>query len=147
MPIGAFVAPHDIMQVLACDPPPGHITTFGGHPVSAAAALATLQELLASDLITQVPAKEALFRRLLVHPAIREMRSAGLWLAIDLDDPALVQRTIAACLKRGLVMDWFLFNDRSLRIAPPLIIRPEEIRLACECLLDAIEEARSLRGF
>ncbi len=145
MPIGAFAAPRRIMQVLACDPPLGHITTFGGHPVSAAAALATLQELLESELIAQVPAKEALFRRLLVHPAIREVRSAGLWLAVDLDDPVLVQRTIATCLKRGLVTDWFLFNDRSLRIAPPLIIREEEIRLACERLLDAVEEAQSLR--
>ncbi len=140
MPIGAFVAPRHIMQVLAHDPPLGHITTFGGHPVCAAAALATLQELLESSLMAQVPAKEQLFRQWLVHPRIREVRSAGLWLAVDLDDAALVQRVIAACLKRGVITDWFLFNDRSLRIAPPLIITAEEIQLACRAIVEALEE-------
>ncbi len=140
MPIGAFVAPRHIMQVLAYNPPLGHITTFGGHPVCAAAALATLQELLESSLMAQVPAKEQLFRQWLVHPRIREVRSAGLWLAVDLDDAALVQRVIAACLKRGVITDWFLFNDRSLRIAPPLIITAEEIQLACQAIVEALEE-------
>ncbi len=141
MPIGAFVAPGHIMQVLSHDPPLGHITTFGGHPVSAAAALATLQELIESDLIAQVPAKEQLFRQLLIHPRIREVRSAGLWLAVDLDDAALVQRVIAGCLRRGVVTDWFLFNDRALRIAPPLIISTDEIRAACQAITAALDEA------
>ncbi len=138
MPIGAFVAPRDMMQVLSVDPPLGHITTFGGHPVCAAAALATLQELLETDLIAAVPAKERLFRELLVHPAIKEVRSAGLWLAVDLGEAALVQRTIRHCLDRGVITDWFLFNDRSLRIAPPLTIGEAEIRLACEVILEAL---------
>ncbi len=138
MPIGAFVAPREIMQVLSFDPPLGHITTFGGHPVSAAAALATLQVLLESDLIAQVPAKERLFRQLLVHPAIREVRSAGLWLAVDLGDAGRVQRAIQHCLKRGVITDWFLFNDRSLRIAPPLTIGEVEIREACDVVLEAL---------
>jgi acetylornithine/succinyldiaminopimelate/putrescine aminotransferase len=141
MPIGAFVAPRHIMQVLSHDPPLGHITTFGGHPVSAAAALATMQELIESDLIAQVPAKEHLFRQLLVHPRIREVRSAGLWLAVDLDDAALVQRVIAGCLQRGVVTDWFLFNDRALRIAPPLIISTDEIHAACQAITVALDEA------
>ncbi len=137
MPIGAFIARRELMQVLSHDPPLGHITTFGGHPVCAAAALATLQELLESDLIARVPEKEALFRSLLVHPAIREIRSAGLWLAVEFDTAEQVQRVIRYALAHGVITDWFLFNDRSLRIAPPLTITEEEIGMACRVLLDA----------
>lgn len=138
MPIGAFIAPAAVLQVLAENPPLGHITTFGGHPVSAAAALATLQVLLETELIGQVREKERLFRELLVHPAIVELRSAGLWLAVDLGDAGLVQRVIQRCLKEGLITDWFLFNDRSLRIAPPLTIGAAEIRWACAVILEAL---------
>lgn len=140
MPIGAFVASREVMQVLSYDPPLGHITTFGGHPVCAAAALATMQELIYSDLIAQVSLKEQLFRQQLVHPRIREVRSAGLWLALDLDDATLVQQVVAACLQRGVITDWFLFNNRSLRIAPPLIIQPDDIRFACEAILNALDQ-------
>lgn len=140
MPIGAFVAPGEIMRVLSFDPPLGHITTFGGHPVCAAAALATLQVLLESDLIAQVPAKERLFRQLLAHPAIREVRSAGLWMAVDLNDAGRVQRVIQHCLSRGVITDWFLFNDRCLRIAPPLTIGEAEIREACAVILEGLQK-------
>jgi acetylornithine/succinyldiaminopimelate/putrescine aminotransferase len=139
MPIGAFVAPQRIMQVLSVDPPLGHITTFGGHPVCAAAALATLQPITEPGLLEAIPAKERLFRALLTHPAVKDIRSAGLWLAVDLDDAGKVQRGIRRCLDLGVVTDWFLFNDRSLRIAPPLVIREEEIRFACGVLLEALE--------
>lgn len=139
MPIGAFIARPEVMSVLSFDPPLGHITTFGGHPVCAAAALATLQVLLETDLIEQVPAKAALFRRLLVHPAIRDLRSAGLWFAVDLDDAARVQQVIQHCLARGVITDWFLFNDRSLRIAPPLTIEAPEIQFACRVILEGLD--------
>lgn len=132
MPLGAFVAKRDLMQLLTHDPVLGHITTFGGHPVCAAAGLATLKVLTESDLIKQVPAKEAMFRKLLNHPAIREIRSAGLWLAVDFGDAAFVQKAIRHCLQHGVVTDWFLFNDHSLRIAPPLTISEEEIHFACK---------------
>lgn len=138
MPIGAFVAPRDIMQVLSHNPILGHITTFGGHPVSCAAALATLTTLLQTDLIEQVKSKEKLFRSLLIHPAICELRSAGLWLAVELPDFDFVQGVIGHCLKAGLITDWFLFNSHSLRIAPPLIINEEEIRNACGIILEGI---------
>ena len=141
MPIGAFIANREVMQVLSYDPMLGHITTFGGHPVCCAAALATLKTLLDTDLIAQVKAKELLFRQLLVHPAIVELRSAGLWMAVELPDFDFVQQVIRHCLEQGLVTDWFLFNSRSLRIAPPLIITEAEIRAACRILLDAIEQA------
>lgn len=138
MPLGAFVAKRSLMQLLTHDPVLGHITTFGGHPVCVAAGLATLEILLEGDLIAQVPEKEALFRELLVHPDIRELRSAGLWLAVDLGDWDKVQRVIQHCIQHGIISDWFLFNDQSLRIAPPLTISEAEIRFACSVILDGI---------
>ena len=145
-PLGAFIARREVMQVLTHDPVLGHITTFGGHPVSAAAGLETLKILLETDLLAQIPAKLALFHRLLVHPAIREIRSIGLWLAVDLGNAAYVQRVIARCIAQGVITDWFLFNDRSLRIAPPLTIAEAEIRLACAVILEAIEGNRQLQA-
>ncbi|RMF00073.1 MAG: aspartate aminotransferase family protein [Bacteroidetes bacterium] len=139
MPIGAFVARRELMHHLAYDPILGHITTFGGHPVSTAAGLATLQTLLAEDYIAQVPAKEALFLELLQHPRILDVRSAGLWLAVELTSFEAVQTVIRHCLAEGLITDWFLFNDRSLRIAPPLIITEEQICWACEVILAGVE--------
>jgi acetylornithine/N-succinyldiaminopimelate aminotransferase len=143
-PLGAFVARREVMHTLTHDPILGHITTFGGHPVCAAAGLETLKILLETDLLAQIPAKTALFRQLLVHPAIREIRSIGLWLAVDLGDATRVQRVIAGCIARGVITDWFLFNDHSLRIAPPLTISEAEIRQACAVILEAIEKEAAL---
>lgn len=143
MPIGAFVASRQIMQTLSNHPILGHITTFGGHPVSCAAGLATLETLLESDLIAQVASKEKLFRELLVHPSIVEVRSAGLMMAVELPSFAFVQAVIKICLAQGLLTDWFLFNSQSLRIAPPLIIEEKHIRFACEVIVGAIDEISS----
>ena len=127
------------MDLFTENPVLGHITTFGGHPVSCAAGLAVLKTLLAQpELITDVARKEALFHELLVHPKIRHVRSAGLWFAVELEDFDQIQATIAVCLERGLITDWFLWNERSLRIAPPLTITEEEIRKACGIVLDAL---------
>lgn len=139
MPIGAFVAAREMMHTLASDPILGHITTFGGHPVSTAAGLATLETLLAENLIAQVATKEQLFLDLLQHPRIKDVRSAGLWLAVELADFEEIQTVIKYCLKEGLITDWFLFNDRSLRIAPPLIISEPEIRQACAIILAGLD--------
>ena len=143
MPIGAFIAAREVMQVLSVDPILGHITTFGGHPVSCAAGHATLQTLLNTDYIKQVKAKEQLFHKLLKHPEIIEVRSAGLLMAVELEDFDFIQKVIKICLRDGLITDWFLFNSRSLRIAPPLIISEEEIRKACAIILNALGEARA----
>jgi acetylornithine/succinyldiaminopimelate/putrescine aminotransferase len=139
MPIGAFISSKDIMWSLTNNPVLGHITTFGGHPVSCAAALATLKTLVESDLVQQVKAKEALFLKYLVHPKIRAVRSAGLWLAVELSDFDALQHVIKHCLAAGLITDWFLFNNRSLRIAPPLTISAAEIEWACGILLKAFD--------
>lgn len=143
MPIGAFIASQELMGTLRNNPILGHITTFGGHPVSCAAALANLNTLLSSDLIAQVAAKEALFRTHLTHPAIKEIRSCGLMLAVEFESFQLLQVIIQQCIDRGVLVDWFLFNDCSMRIGPPLIITEEEIIDACGRITEAI---RSILG-
>ena len=141
MPLGAFVANEKVMKLLTVEPVLGHITTFGGHPVSCAAGLAALKTLLTQpELIASVKRKEALFHELLVHPKIRQVRSAGLWMAVELSDFDQVRATIKGCLERGLITDWFLWNERSLRIAPPLVITETEIRQACAVILAALSE-------
>lgn len=143
MPIGAFVAAKEIMWTLTNNPVLGHITTFGGHPVICAAGLATLETLLATQIFTTVKHKEALFKQRLKHPLISAVRSAGLLMAIELDCFDRVLAAVSACIERGLITDWFLFNDRCLRIAPPLIISEEEIELACAIILDALDALKN----
>ena len=140
MPIGAFIASHEVMHVLGHEPPLGHISTFGGHPVCCAAALATLHFLTDNKLWENVRGKEALFHQLLNHPAILEVRSAGLLMAVEVGEFAMLRQIILECVANGVITDWFLFNDRSLRIAPPLTISEAEIRFACEVINAAIEK-------
>ncbi len=141
MPLGAFMASREIMSCLTHDPVLGHITTFGGHPVCCAAALAHLDVLLEEEWIQRVPAKAELFRENLRHPAILDIRNAGLLMALVFEDPSLNQQVIQHCLAGGLITDWFLFADNCLRIAPPLIVSEEEIQTACGILLKSIEQA------
>lgn len=140
MPIGAFISSKEIMSGLSENPVLGHITTFGGHPVSSAAAFATLQFLIDSDLISLVQAKSDRFISKLKHPFIKEIRHAGLLMALDLDNADLVRKVIHLAIEKGLITDWFLFNDRSLRIAPPLTITFEEIDEACSILMECLNE-------
>lgn len=139
MPIGAFVASREVMRVLSENPLLGHITTFGGHPVLCAAGLATLRTLLQEPYIAQVSEKAQQFRDQLLHPKIKEVRNAGLLMAVELADFTEVQQVIQYCLRKGLIIDWFLFNDRSLRIAPPLIITPEQITWACNTICAGLD--------
>jgi acetylornithine/succinyldiaminopimelate/putrescine aminotransferase len=139
MPLGAFVASNKVMSALKENPILGHITTFGGHPVCCAAGLATLEVLLNENLIDSVPEKESLFRELLIHPAIRQIRGKGLMLAIELADFDLNKKIIDRCIANGVITDWFLHCSNSMRIAPPLVITAEQIRLACSVILEAVE--------
>lgn len=141
MPIGAFIAAEELMASLKHDPILGHITTFGGHPVTCAAGLASLNVLLGSTLISEVRGKEALLKELLVHPAIKAVRSKGLMMALEFDSFEQNKRIIDACIEGGVITDWFLFESNCLRIGPPLTITEEEIRKACEIILNAIETA------
>ncbi|HLP32328.1 MAG TPA: aspartate aminotransferase family protein [Bacteroidia bacterium] len=141
MPMGALVAPHHIMQAFSFNPILGHITTFGGHPVSCAAALATLKILQSSNLIQQVAAKEALFRKHLHHPAIQSITGKGLMLALDLGSFEQNKKIIDRCIADGLITDWFLFASHKMRIAPPLIISEEEIIQSCDIIVKNINAA------
>lgn len=139
MPLGAFIAPKEIMRALTYNPVLGHITTFGGHPVSCAASLATVKVLEEEKLIEQVNEKAALFLSCLKHPFIKEIRHAGLMMAVEFQDFKTVKAIIDHAIELGLITDWFLFCDNSLRIAPPLVITTEEIKKACNMLLQAID--------
>jgi acetylornithine/succinyldiaminopimelate/putrescine aminotransferase len=141
MPVGAFVASNKIMSALKENPILGHITTFGGHPVCCAAGLAALEVLLNEKLCESVAAKETSFRKLLVHPAIKEVRGKGLMLAVELESFELNKKIIDRCIANGVVTDWFLHCSNSMRLAPPLIITEDEIRKACEVIVEAIEWA------
>jgi acetylornithine/N-succinyldiaminopimelate aminotransferase len=138
MPIGAFISSKKIMDVLKDNPILGHITTFGGHPVSCAAGLATLNTILEENLFVDVYEKEQLFRSLLMHPKIKEIRGMGLMLSIQLDSFSQVEAISKICVENGVIIDWFLHCDTAMRIAPPLIITKEEIQFACEVILNAI---------
>jgi acetylornithine/succinyldiaminopimelate/putrescine aminotransferase len=139
MPLGAFIASNQVMSALKENPILGHITTFGGHPVCCTAGLAALEVLLNEKLIESVNEKEALFRKLLVHPAIKQIRGKGLMLAIELESFELNKQIIDRCIAGGVITDWFLHCSNSMRIAPPLIITPEQITQACEVILEAVE--------
>ena len=139
MPIGAFISSNQIMGALKENPILGHITTFGGHPVCCASGLAALEVLLNEKLVEQVDEKEKLFRELLVHPAIKEVRGKGLMLALELENFDLNKKIIDRSIENGVVVDWFLHCSNSMRIAPPLIITRDEIRKACKTILEAID--------
>lgn len=141
MPIGAFIASAENMKLLSNNPKLGHITTFGGHPVIAAAALATVNELTTTNLIVQTLEKEKLFRKLLQHSAIKEIRGKGLMLALIVESPELASKIILRCLEKGLILFWLLYEGRAIRITPPLTITNTEIELGCAIILDVINES------
>ena len=142
MPIGAFIADKKLMDSFKENPILGHITTFGGHPVSCAAGLAALNVLLTDDLTSTVASKEELFRSCLVHPKIKAVRGKGLLLALQLSSFEEVEKVSKDCMANGLIIDWFLHNETSLRIAPPLVIGENEIRQACAIILQALDQCK-----
>ncbi len=141
MPIGAFVAKKSIMKSLVKDPALGHITTFGGHPVCVSAALALLKHVNESNIIQEVSGKEALFKQLLKHEIIAEVRSSGLMMAVELSRKKYLKHVVKHTFDQGALIDFFLFNRKSFRLAPPLIISEEEIKKACKIILQACDYA------
>lgn len=137
MPIGAFISSKAIMDSLKNNPILGHITTFGGHPVSAAASLATVGVLQNSGLIAEVDRKAALFKDYLVHPKIKGVRNKGLMMAVEFGTFDVLKAIIDKAIDLGVVTDWFLYCDDAMRIAPPLTITDNEIREACDIILEA----------
>jgi acetylornithine/succinyldiaminopimelate/putrescine aminotransferase len=139
MPIGAFISSWELMNLLTFEPKLGHITTFGGHPINCAASLATLQYLLATDIMQQVDEKEQLFRTHLSHPKIAAIRGTGLMLAIEFADEELAQKVVEQSLEKGLILFYFLFTKTSFRITPPLTISEEEIIKGCNIIKGILE--------
>lgn len=139
MPVGGFVASRERMELLT-NPKLGHITTFGGHPVIAAACLATLQEVTETSLISDTLVKEKLFRSLLVHPLIKEIRGRGLMLAPMTESPEITNEVILKCQDKGLILFWLLFEPCAIRITPPLTISEEEIKEGCQIIIEALDE-------
>ena len=135
MPLGAFIADRQLMIALSHDPVLGHITTFGGHPVCCAAGLAALEVLLEKNIVKNVARKARLFAKLLKHPAIKQVRTAGLLIAVQFENAEVNKKLINACIANGVLTDWFLFAPDCLRIAPPLTISEREIRQACGVIL------------
>ena len=143
MPVGGFIADEKYMDLLTHDPKLGHITTFGGHPVIAAASLATLEEILEKDYAKQSLEKEKLFRSLLVHPLIEEVRGKGLMLAIMTKSGEITNEVIFKCQEKGLILFWLLFEANAIRITPPLTISEEEIKEGCGIIIEAMNEILS----
>ena len=140
MPVGAFTASAAKMDLLSHNPKLGHITTFGGHPVIAAACLATLKEITETTLMSDALVKEKLFRELLVHPLIEEVRGKGLMLAAMTKNADITNEVILKCQDRGLILFWLLFEACAIRITPPLTISEEEIREGCAIILEVMDE-------
>ncbi|RYD71002.1 MAG: aspartate aminotransferase family protein [Sphingobacteriales bacterium] len=138
MPIGAFISSLEIMSVLSHTPILGHMTTFGGHPVCCAAGLATLKILTKNNIVEEVEEKGQLFKKLLQHKAIKEIRGKGLMLAVEFENFEINKKIIDACILDGVLSDWFLHCSNSMRIAPPLIITKAEIEEACQIILKNI---------
>lgn len=142
MPVGAFSASAEHMDLLSNNPKLGHITTFGGHPVIAAACLATLLEITETNLMQRAIEKEKLFRSLLVHPLIEDVRGIGLMLAVMTKNPEITNQVIFKCQDKGLILFWLLFEGCAIRITPPLNISTEEIEEGCAIIIQALNEVQ-----
>jgi acetylornithine/succinyldiaminopimelate/putrescine aminotransferase len=140
MPIGAFSASTELMTLLEDNPKLGHITTFGGHPVIAAAALATLQEITESNLMKEALEKECLIREKLVHPLIKEIRGKGLMLALIVENTEVCNKLVLESQNNGLILFWLLFEPRAVRITPPLTISNTEIIEGCNIIIDILDK-------
>ncbi len=140
MPLGAFVSSREIMSSLCNDPVLGHITTFGGHPVSCTAGLASLEFIIEEKLERNAINNGRRFKQLLDHNLIKDVRGEGLLMSVELESAEMVKKVISIALKKGVVTDWFLFNENCIRISPPLIITGEETEFACRILQESMDE-------
>jgi len=140
MPLGAFIAHKKMMDTLTYNPVLGHITTFGGHPVSCAAGKAALEVLIDNNWIKEVKIKEKILKDLLHHPKIKNVNIVGLWAAIELENFEITQTAAKKCVANGLITDWFLFAQNCLRIAPPICTTESELILICEIVIKSLNE-------
>jgi acetylornithine/N-succinyldiaminopimelate aminotransferase len=143
MPLGAFIADKKLMDSLTNQPVLGHLSTFGGHPLSCAAGHAALQFLLESNIVVNVESKGALLEKLLQHKNIIQKNRKGLWMSLFFTNFETTLKVVNICVKNGVFTDWFLFASNALRISPPLIITETEIETMCRIILQSIDEAQS----
>jgi acetylornithine/N-succinyldiaminopimelate aminotransferase len=144
MPLGAFISSNKIMEVLTDNPVLGHITTFGGHPLSCAASLAALNYLHDESVMATIPEKEDLFRNFLQHPKIKRIDGKGLMLALVFEDTQFCRKVIDACVESGLLIDWFLYAENRIRLSPPLIISKEQIEIVSGIIIENIQKQCNL---
>ena len=140
MPIGGMVTSQKLMSLFSNNPSQCHITTFGGHPLSCAGALASIEVLNSENIIESVEEKGKLFEKLLVHPSIVQIRRIGLFFAIEMKNSEIVQKVVNGCKKNGILSFWFLSNPESFRIAPPLNISNDEIKESCFFIYKTIND-------
>ncbi|MCL4145888.1 UNVERIFIED_CONTAM: hypothetical protein GTU68_024934 [Idotea baltica] len=140
MPIGAFIASFDKMQLLKDNPKLGHISTFAGHPVIAAAGKATVTEILKTNLLSASLQYEQIIRKHLKHPIIKEIRGKGLMLCAIVDRSENAAKIVHRCLENGLILFFLLFESRAIRITPPLTISEKELQKGIAILLKSIDE-------
>ncbi|HEV7621382.1 MAG TPA: aminotransferase class III-fold pyridoxal phosphate-dependent enzyme, partial [Flavisolibacter sp.] len=138
MPLGAFIADKKLMDLFTDNPVLGHITTFGGHPVCCAAGMAAFQVLRNENMMRDIDEKVLVFKELLVHALIKNIRSFGLWMAIEFDSFEITKQIIDGCIKRGVLSDWFLFAPNCIRIAPPLNITSGQVKQACNIIINEL---------
>ncbi|UAB81069.1 aspartate aminotransferase family protein [Marixanthomonas sp. SCSIO 43207] len=143
LPIGAFTASQQHMALLKDNPKLGHITTFGGNPVIAAAALATLKEITETNLISETLQKEEIFRKQLKHPLIKEIRGKGLMLALIFESAEIASEVILQCKDKNLILFWLLFEPKAVRITPPLTISEEEIKEGCDIITEVLNSIKN----
>jgi acetylornithine/succinyldiaminopimelate/putrescine aminotransferase len=141
MPLGAFIADHKIMTCLTENPVLGHLSTFGGHPVCCAAGMAAMKVLLDENILPLVTAKEKIFQTGISSIACEEIRNYGLWFALEFESFEKNKKIVDECISNSVFTDWFLFNNRSMRISPPLTITNEEIETACGIIRKAVEKS------
>ena len=139
-PVGAISTSKKNMNLFKENPILGHITTFGGHPVIAAAAYANLKETLNSKIMNKIDEKEKLFKKNLKHPLINEIRGRGLMLALILKDKEVANNLVIKCLEKGLILFYLLFESKAVRITPPLTIKKNEIKLGCQIIINTLNQ-------
>ena len=139
MPLGAFIADVQLMNLLAANPVLGHITTFGGHPVCCAAGAGAFKAMLEEDIVADVAAKAKRLLSLLVHPQIKSVSQFGLWMAVEFESFEKCKKVIDTCIEQGLITDWFLFAANCLRLSPPLTITDSQLQKAAEIIIKAID--------
>jgi len=141
LPLGAFISSPAMMGTLTYAPVLGHITTFGGNPVACAAGKAGLEVLLESGWMEEVKAKEKYLLDTLNHPAIVDIKHKGLWMSLQFATPEITKKIAATCVANGVITDWFLFAEDRIRIAPPLSITMDELKMAVQKIIESIDQS------